>query len=593
MSVNGGPELAWKLERLGMTGEALEALMEQAMLETTTGLPLNVQVPIIGPHAEPLPPDGLLSYPLDDIKNPLGENNLPARQLFEERQMYKETPYFMGLPEPMDSWYDKLYFGRVDRIQNGIILRKDQNNLKEIRSKKGNIFVLNFVADAFEGLKRYMRAWGDAGQITTTSLYYDLTPVSALENPYGNLDALRDIWATALADRITSNKARDKKTLDFKCYVKELLSYMKAGINRRPLTVTGYMVSTFSSPMNSGLSIQLALENYGTDAPKLNKYILDPNFRFFVRAARKFGFYVDRNAPWRIIADPFSTPMLQRMAPYLEPEPITTGEQLSTAVRGLQGGGSGATSNSGGGTAGGGGSGGLTFGAGGSGGTSGGGSSLIGGTGGALLGSMSTGYSGTTSYAGPLGMVAPTGPGGAGITVPSTSVLSPADKFFHHYYRRTYTLEWGYDGQYPQYPYGLQLTLKKMYNDFVTKYPRVKTTTSATVRCPQRNIGDRVTTTRTRKPVTDADLASYGDMYWLDLYFKIRLQETGVKFSNYDSRLRTLQQIYKRKVVMPSVEDSLRYINNEIKPYLYNLRVGAKSLTREAGPVRIGSVKDY
>ena len=38
---------------------------------------------------------------------------------------------------------------------------------------------------------------------------------------------------------------------------------------------------------------------------------------------------------------------------------------------------------------------------------------------------------------------------------------------------------------------------------------------------------------------------------------------------------------------------STRYINNEIKPYLYDLQVGAKSLTTDAGAVRIGTVKDY
>jgi hypothetical protein len=200
--------------------QELRDILDEAGVETTTSLPLGVQVPMIGPHQEPITPDGILPYTIEDIANPLGANTLPARQLFEERQMYKEVPYFLGLPDPMDSWYDKLYFGRVDRIQNGIILRKGDHLLKEIPSSKGNIFALNFVADAFEGLKRYMRAWGDAGQIASTSLYYDLTPVSALQNPYRNLDGLRRTWSGALAGRIMGNPKRSRKTLDFKSYVK-------------------------------------------------------------------------------------------------------------------------------------------------------------------------------------------------------------------------------------------------------------------------------------------------------------------------------------------------------------------------------------
>ena len=169
----------------------------------------------------------------------------------------------------------------------------------------------------------------------------------------------------------------------------------------------------------------------------------------------------------------------------------------------------------------------------------------------------------------------------------------PAATFFHHYYMRTYNLEWGLATTIPNYPYGLQATLKKMYNDFVEEYPRVKTTTTSTVRCRQRNVADRVKTTVMRKAVTDQDLMDYGNMYWLDLYFKIRLHESGVRFENYDHHVRTFRQIYRLPGQSGGIPSALRYINNEIKPYLYNLKVGAKSLTPDAGPVRIGSVKDY
>jgi len=132
-----------------------------------------------------------------------------------------------------------------------------------------------------------------------------------------------------------------------------------------------------------------------------------------------------------------------------------------------------------------------------------------------------------------------------------------------------------------------------MYNDFVRQYPRVKKTTTSTVRCRQRNVTDRVKTSVTRKPVTDQDLVDCGAMYWLDLYFKIRLHESGVRFTNYDHHVRTVRQVYRRSGPSVGIPNALRYINNEIKPYLYNLKVGAKSLTEGTGPVRIGSVKDY
>jgi len=62
--------------------------------------------------------------------------------------------------------------------------------------------------------------------------------------------------------------------------------------------------------------VTTAATPYSADLIKYTDYFEDPNFCYYVRAARKYGFYVDKNGPWRLFADPLSAPMLEKLSHY-------------------------------------------------------------------------------------------------------------------------------------------------------------------------------------------------------------------------------------------------------------------------------------
>ena len=62
--------------------------------------------------------------------------------------------------------------------------------------------------------------------------------------------------------------------------------------------------------------IDLAGKSYGEDLKKVKTYLKDNNFRFFRDSAKNFGFMVDRNAPWRLVADLSSPKMKEYMERY-------------------------------------------------------------------------------------------------------------------------------------------------------------------------------------------------------------------------------------------------------------------------------------
>lgn len=423
--------------------------------------------------------DSSIPYSEAQWKNPRGKNKNPSRENYDERQKYKNVPYFLLLPTPLDSWYDKNYFGRVDPIQNGIVTKQDQNNLKQLKTKKGNIFVLDFVAEAFEGLRAHLQAAHARDPSNFQGNFYlDLEPAVGLHDYEPSFNYFVNNLRRRYSTRLRANTKQFEKVVDFKSYVRYLFDFYDSGVVDQPITLSGYTVSRVSNPMMSGLSIELAKEDHSDDYTKYKKFIKDINFRYFVKAARKFGFYVDRNAPWKITADPFSPPMLERINR-------------------------------------------LHF------------------------------------Y-------------GAAWELNERH-------FFNLYYERTYVSDIE----------RLQQNLVNMYNKFVEKYPVVRQEWpalggfSSTAAC-----ADLVPQKIYRFPIELQNVESLGDLYWLDVYFRFRIKESQIEFADYNKKIK-LAIDFNRQY---DIEHAVRYINNEIKPYLYGADTLRKGLTHTRTR---GNIGDY
>ena len=73
-----------------------------------------------------------------------------------------------------------------------------------------------------------------------------------------------------------------------------------------PITRTSFILSPFASTFGSGLKIAIAQLDAGNDQIKYLDFINDPNFKFYARAAKKFGFLVDKYVPWVLTYDLFT-----------------------------------------------------------------------------------------------------------------------------------------------------------------------------------------------------------------------------------------------------------------------------------------------
>ncbi len=263
-----------------------------------------------------------IEFSLESLTNPQGRNGLDSFAAYYQRLLYKEEIYPSHLWAPLDTWYDKQYYGKVDRVQNTIVV--GENHLRAIGAAgASNVLAVDFVAAAFDALALHMRAAVTAGVCVTTgnSALTDLKAVRGYENP-------RQIYAqflnAAYGSFESSTDRYTDKIIDFSSFRSEFLPYLKRVAAYMPITLSNYLLTGAINGFTSGLTVAIANAPYDEDNYKYEEFIADPNFSFYVRSAKKFGFIVNKNAPWLLTADLFTDASLKYIQLHgSSPTPLT------------------------------------------------------------------------------------------------------------------------------------------------------------------------------------------------------------------------------------------------------------------------------
>ena len=246
-----------------------------------------------------------------------GDLGLPLQAGFEFRKAYKEHAYPLYSfddKDPIDYWYDNPLYGRVDRFGNAIFL--SESRLKQIKAAgSGTYFALDFVVDAFTGLQNYFsRAAITRAIDRDNSILTVMNPVEAWTSIIKKHHRLmKSLHRSFLTKHLATNVVAQENILTFDDFLKEFMFFMEKVLPKVPITRTGFISSNHASPLSSGLVIEIANHNQNTDIMKDVGFFQDPNYEFYKEATKRFGFFIDKNAPWRLTADITSTRMLKYM----------------------------------------------------------------------------------------------------------------------------------------------------------------------------------------------------------------------------------------------------------------------------------------
>ena len=142
-----------------------------------------------------------------------------------------------------------------------------------------------------------------------------LTPTTAWKDPEeAYVSYLRRLYGQ-LADQINASYTY-VSIYDFKTFLNYMFGSSLVFNKERPLTRINFLTSR-RVPVNvSGLVVEIDSDLLKSDDADKTFFVADSNYTFAIYKARKFGFYVDKNAPWRFVANPRSTAMEKYMKKY-------------------------------------------------------------------------------------------------------------------------------------------------------------------------------------------------------------------------------------------------------------------------------------
>jgi hypothetical protein len=235
---------------------------------------------------------------------------LSTIDIFEDEKRFKKEFDFLerysterpNEYEYIDFSYDQTFYGRIDSQGDTVELK--ENNCRLLEGGSGDVWAVNFVADAFTEFRNYMKTAIYYNKVNTnaSSYYTSLAPIKGWQS----LKNLYNIHMNKLYENFVGSymkkRGRNKRITDFKSFMQVFMEYVEQLTPEIPFTKTGFARSKKCPPHVGGLMIELSKFDRD-DLRRREQMYDDPNYKFFRNTARKFGFYIDKNAPWTLVAN--------------------------------------------------------------------------------------------------------------------------------------------------------------------------------------------------------------------------------------------------------------------------------------------------
>ena len=246
-----------------------------------------------------------LIEPDDTFPEPLGDNNLSAFEMFEERKYYSDIVYppELFVPKPFDLWYERPYFGKVNYEGNACFASKE--GLKQLEN---NVWVLDFVADAFKDFREQF-LFLNRREVEGTPFEF-LDPIRGWSSAFDlydqYIDSVYDVFLTYV-----KQQNYDKRITNFASFMDVMYDFVNDSSPNIPITISKFIMSSKCPSTTSGFMIDITTDGHGNDESKFNNFLNNPNFECCANTAERFGFKIDKNFPGRFIAD-IESPVMNR-----------------------------------------------------------------------------------------------------------------------------------------------------------------------------------------------------------------------------------------------------------------------------------------
>ncbi len=233
----------------------------------------------------------------------IGKEDNTVEQVLDKKLIYfvdSENEEYKNLVD--FNFGEKFLYGRVRRDFRTMYLSSNSPYLKQlgaINPQTSPPEALNFVVDMFNRMNTQFDKCSINGKISGNDPFLSSLKVyKAYQDPVALHASYLDTQFNALL-----NQLKNKKFDNLNFFLQEILNLLSQTLKLYPITFAGFVNSRLCPIFSSGLCLEIADSDYFDDQSKIQQFYNSPNWQFYLNACRSYGFMIDKNIPWRIVAD--------------------------------------------------------------------------------------------------------------------------------------------------------------------------------------------------------------------------------------------------------------------------------------------------
>ena len=258
---------------------------------------------------------------------------------YDERKKYQNYSGFQSF-RTIDTLFERINYGIFNENFEPIfpVVETPDANLENFPEYASSVYVLPFVAKAFKDMRKdylnyienggnlaelaqrigFVSAEQKLGALSYPKYINNIVPQNGFINFEEQYQNYFNFHLRRFAVAIDRPNFGEKNTTTFRGVAEAFIKVMQTGFGQRinaimfPITRSGFSTSSKRSIMTTGLCIELVNLNKSLDEAK-GEMITTTDFRCFASFANAYGFFIDKNVPWRLIADLDSPKMREYM----------------------------------------------------------------------------------------------------------------------------------------------------------------------------------------------------------------------------------------------------------------------------------------
>lgn len=226
-----------------------------------------------------------------------GGETSSLREEHVERTRYRDSFQEEGF---LDTAYRDYLYGLVNENYEPVVLPDASEFLVSFGDLADDVFVLNFVRDRFLRMREdYQILIQNSSLVTFPVNLSELTPKFG----HVSFDDKFEQYSTGLI-QILAGIFDNERVTSFQSFLSEFESWILSSDSEPyPITRSGFLLSTRCDVATTGIYINMNPDLDVNEDRKKGETIQDPSFSCYLDFCKYHGFYVDKNVPWRLVAN--------------------------------------------------------------------------------------------------------------------------------------------------------------------------------------------------------------------------------------------------------------------------------------------------